>query len=179
MGDFLSFVFWLFRSIIINFRVFIHKGNGQRDHLINTFIFYKKKRKCLKTLIIFSSILCHFFKVCLQANSHSNLFFLSNKIITLPQAQLWYSLSLLCIAGQGVTGVSFISFSTGSSQTRDQTCVSCVSWMQVDSLPTEPPGKLLETYIVIYILHIKLIYVYKIICVCTHTHIYIALNIAL
>ena len=119
MGDFLSFMFWLFRSIIIKFRVFIHKGNGQRDHLINTFIFYKKKRKCLKTLIIFSSILCHFFKVCLQANSHSNLFFLSNKIITLPQAQLWYSLSLLCVAGQGVTGVSHTNMPKSELEVRD------------------------------------------------------------
>ena len=37
-----------------------------------------------------------------------------------------------------------ISFSRGSSQPRDQTCVcrvSCVSGLQADSLPTEPPGK--------------------------------------
>ena len=118
MGDF-SFVFWLFCNIIINFRVFTQKDNGQREHLINTFIFYKKKRKFLKTLITFPSILCHFFKVCLQADSHSNLFFLSNKIITLPQAQLWYSLSLLCIAGQGVTGVSHTNMPKSELEVRD------------------------------------------------------------
>ena len=119
MGDFLSFVFWLFCNIIINFRVFTQKGNGQREHLINTFIFYKKKRKFLKTLITFPSILCHFFKVCLQADSHSNLFFLSNKIITLLQAQLWYSLSLLCIAGQCVTGVSHTNMPKSELEVRD------------------------------------------------------------
>ena len=119
MGDFLSFVFWLFWIIIINFRVFTQKGNGWRDYLTNTFIFYKKKRKFLKTLIIFSSNLCHFFKVCLQADSHSNLFFLSNKIITLPQAQLWYSLNLLCIAGRGVTGVSHTNMPKSEVEVRD------------------------------------------------------------
>ena len=119
MGDFLSFVFWLFWIIIVNFRVFTQKGNGWRKYLINTFIFYKKKRKFLKTLIIFSSILCYFFKVCLQADSHSNLFFLSNKIITLPQAQLWYSLSLLCIAGRGVTGVSHTNMPKSEVEVRD------------------------------------------------------------
>ena len=34
-----------------------------------------------------------------------------------------------------------ISFSRGSSQTKDQTCISCLLHWRVDSLPLAPPGK--------------------------------------
>ena len=39
------------------------------------------------------------------------------------------------------TGVGCHAFLQGSSQLRDWTHISCFSALQVDSLPTEPPGK--------------------------------------
>ena len=61
----------------------------------------------------------------------------------------------------------------GSSQIRNQTCVSCVDW-QADFFATEPPGKPYISFIFIYFISIY-IHIYK--CVVCIYNIYMYLYI--